>query len=258
VTEISKLIHLCWYGPDPIPDDYRRNIDRWTLLAAETDWAINVWTEEDKEFMSLRDMMYANGAVPVQVCNVMRLVLLYACGGVYVDCDIIPLRLPHFDLTDRANLFQETGGDKQPVLCSGVIAAPPQNPHVLSMFWWTVQKMVFGCTSKDGHLKAGAGMFRYFPAEWFDGTAIHGPCHWYPISFAQVCAARAMYQYTYADWVLVAEAFLGNEDVYGLHTYDFTWAGDLNSEGASTNESDTTEGESQPCGAAIPDEPPGR
>jgi hypothetical protein len=220
---------------------------------------ICIWTEEGSKFRFLRDMLSDHGAVPVQVCNVMRLVLLYMYGGVYVDCDIIPLRLPHFDLTDRVNLFQETGGDKLPVLCSGVIAAPSQNSHVLKMFWWTVQNMVFGCTSKEEHLKAGAGMFRYFPAEWFEGTAIHGPCHWYSISFMQACAARAMNRLTYADWVRTAESFLSDDSVYGLHTYDFTWAGDLNqqTEGSSTNESDTRESESQSHRTAISHESPG-
>lgn len=224
---ISKLIHVCWFGSKPFPQEYQKNFDRWTLLTAETQWRVILWTDEANEFQLLRYMMQEHGAVPVQIANAMRLALLYMYGGVYVDADIIPLRLPEFECDNTLNLFRETSGKKQQ-LTNSVIASPPRNPDVLFMFWWTMKKMQFPPPTRQAHLKAGAGMFEYFPQDWFSNVVCRSVNHFSPVSWEHARAFNIAHAFTYDDWVSLAETFLDNDEVYGVHTYDSTWVYDLN------------------------------
>ena len=255
---IPNLIHLVWYGPKSLPDAYWKNIDRWKLLCAETEWLICLWDDEGEQFRFLRELLYDNGADPVQVANIMRLAILYQYGGLYVDCDIIPLRLPVFEKSDCLNLFSEMGGDKKPRLNNGSIAAPPKNRHVREMLWWCLQNMIFGPRSKEEHLKAGASMFQYFPDAWFEGVEIHGINCFYPVSWPQAHALNIMERYTYEQWLTLAESFLRHPEVLGVHTYDSTWIYKLNRnrhmERNPDNELDTSEGEQESVRAAVPDE----
>lgn len=227
MTNISKLIHVCWFGSKPFPEAYQKNLARWELLTAETDWRVLLWTDESEDFHLLRYMMQVHGAVPVQVANTMRLALLYMYGGVYVDADIIPLRLPVFEPDNVLTLFRETNGEKQS-LTNSVIASPPHNRELLFMFWWTMKKMQFPPPTRKAHLKAGAGMFEYFPQDWFCSVARRGVNHWSPVSWEQARALNIAHKYTYEDWLSLAETFLPNQEVYGVHTYDSTWVYELN------------------------------
>lgn len=257
---IPRLIHLCWYGPDPIPDAYRKILDRWQLLVCETNWQVIVWTDEANDFLHLRNLMWDAGAKPVQVCNVMRLAILYLHGGVYLDFDIIPLRLPQFDIDDRMNLFYEVDGNRNVVPALATLAAPARDPHVRELFWMCLQETVFNPVSRQQRYKGGNGVFPLLPAEWFDGIEKRNVNHFAPVNWAQARVLNIVEKYDYAQWLALSESFLCYPQVYGVHTYDSSWIYKLNERIERERNPDnghTTESEQVPCRSAIPSESPG-
>lgn len=237
---IPKLIHLHWFGRKPLPDSYRRNLDRWKLLTAETDWEIEVWTDESDMLHPLRYLMVENGAKPVQLSNTFRFMCLYLYGGLYVDFDVIPLRLPYFENGDVCNIFTEVSwdtarkhstGEKKIVPNSAYMAAPPRNRHVLDCFWTTMQHTAFNADNFSDRLKGGVGIFNMFPEEWYTGAAVRGVNHFAPVNWAQARVLNMVERYTYDDWTRLAESFLHYPEVYGVHTFDSSWVREFNIKG---------------------------
>jgi hypothetical protein len=234
---IPKLIHLHWFGDKPLPDTYRKNLDRWRLLVAETEWCIMLWDDRSEETWTLRHMLVCAGATPVQVSNLMRFFCLYLYGGMYVDFDIIPLRLPEFPDDNRLNLFTEVSwdtatrnatGEKRIAPNHAYMAAPPMDPNVLDCFWAIMRHTTFAPKSLEERLKGGVGIFSTFAPEWFDGVAMRGVNHFAPVNWAQARVLNMVEHYTYDQWLALAESFLQYPDVYGVHTFDSSWVFDLN------------------------------
>jgi len=256
---IPKTIHLHWFGGKSIPANYEKNIDRWILLTAETEWIIDLWDDDCRvpEINTLRHMLIESGASPVQVSNLIRFLCLYLYGGLYVDLDVIPLRIPEFELQDRLNLFTEVSWDTATKNATGkktiapnhaYMAAPPGNKHVRDCFWQVMKHTSFAPKTMEERLKGGVGVFKTFPPEWFDGIALRGVNCFAPVNWAQARVLNMVAHYTYEQWVSLAESFLCYDNVYGVHTFDSSWVSDVNekilSEGNLNDEPNPGESES--------------
>ena len=226
---IPKILHLNWFGKKPFPAVYQKILDRWLLLTAETEWEIFVWTDKTPVFFDLRSLMWANGGEPVQVSDVMRFGALYLYGGVYLDFDIIPLRLPEFENDECFNLFYEVDGDHNTVPSCATMASPKADEHARYLFWWCLQQINFNPKTREERYKAGNGMFQFIDPRWFDGIEKRGVNHYAPVNWAQARVLNIAYRYTYDDWLKLAETFLVHPQVYGVHTYDSSWVYHLNS-----------------------------
>lgn len=234
---IPKILHLHWFGSAPIPDAYVQNINRWMLLVADTDWHIRLWTDESTELEPLRSLLSDRGAKPVQISNVFRCYQLYVYGGLYLDLDIIPLRLPQFERQDVLNLFYEvswdTGmddstGEKIIIPNNAYMASPPKDRHILDVFWKTLQQTPFDPKTLSERKTAGVGIFRQFDKEWFSGIVKRNVNNFAPVNWAQARTLTMVEKYTYDDWVRLAESFLKYDNVYGVHTFDSSWVFDFN------------------------------
>lgn len=93
---IPRIIHRIWLGPDdPMPEAFQRYGDRWREL--HPDWEVIDWT--DRDLLPLLDMQalfdQAASLYPKDwkrfEADLLRLELLKAYGGVYVDTDAEPL-----------------------------------------------------------------------------------------------------------------------------------------------------------------------
>lgn len=251
---IPKIIHLTWFGGKQLPPNYQNNLNRWVLLAAETDWKVCVWTDESDVLQPFLSMLSDMGAKPVQISNVMRSMVLYMHGGMYVDFDVIPLRLPEFEYQDRFNLFYEVSWDTALEGSTGeriiapnhaYMAAPAGNRHVLELFWKTVQNTPFNPDNLPERKAVGVGVFKMFPSEWFAGIAKRNVNHFAPVNWAQVRVLNMVENYTYDDWLKLAESLLQHPQVYGVHTFDSSWVAEFNtaklSERNPENEQNTSD-----------------
>lgn len=83
---IPKIIHYCWFGGKPIPEDLQRCIESWNMLE---DYTIMRWDESNCTFdenvfikKAFNEKQYAF------ISDYYRLRALYEYGGIYLDTDV--------------------------------------------------------------------------------------------------------------------------------------------------------------------------
>lgn len=84
---IPKIIHYCWFGRKPIPDQYKKWMASWHRYCP--DYEIREWNESNYDITKNRYMYeaYKNekwGFVP----DYARLDIIYQHGGIYLDTDV--------------------------------------------------------------------------------------------------------------------------------------------------------------------------
>ncbi len=141
---IPKLIHRLWLGPKEMPERYREYGAQWEAL--NPGWRLIDWDQSSLPAEWLRnkrvwDLIAENGvnsgaampadqAIAVQRADVAGYEIVYACGGVYVNCDIQPVRSiepwAQSVLGDRAF----AGFEDERYLVNAVIGGPKRHP-----FW---------------------------------------------------------------------------------------------------------------------------
>lgn len=139
-----RYVHRFWAGKR-IPDAYKNFEDRW--LDLNPGWRIITWDEDVQEhFPDLKpvfDDLYRRDAgrrgieLFVQLADVIGYALLREFGGVYVNCDIQPIR-PLSDLPQKAWASYENNEDGR--IVNAAIGAPqPQDK-----FWVELLKELPG------------------------------------------------------------------------------------------------------------------
>ena len=99
---IPRILHAWWGGP-PMPESLQANLDRWRELHPK--WTFRLWTPETTPKLRNQDLydkpeQYSAASNPWQWrSDLARYEILYDHGGVYIDCDLEPLR-PIDDLID--------------------------------------------------------------------------------------------------------------------------------------------------------------
>lgn len=84
---IPKVIHYCWFGNTPIPDNYKKWMETWKHFCP--DYEIIEWNESNYDINKNKYMKQAYdnrkwGFVP----DYARLDIIYQYGGIYLDTDI--------------------------------------------------------------------------------------------------------------------------------------------------------------------------
>ena len=86
---IPKIIHACWFGGNPLPDEYAYYIEGWKKLHPA--YEVKIWTEKEFE-PYLGDSLYVKDCIKIKkygfLADYFRLVVLYEFGGIYVDTDV--------------------------------------------------------------------------------------------------------------------------------------------------------------------------
>lgn len=115
---IPKIIHYCWFGNNPIPENVIVYINSWKEKCP--DYKIFEWNEKNFDF-SLN--MYAAEAYNEKkwafVSDYVRIYALYNYGGIYLDSDVEVLR--NFD--DLLDLPYFIGAEKSQIPEAAVIGA---------------------------------------------------------------------------------------------------------------------------------------
>lgn len=84
---IPKVIHYCWFGKNPIPDEHKRYMESWHKYCP--DYEIREWNESNYDVTKNPYMYQAYqkkkwGFVP----DYARLDIIYHHGGIYLDTDV--------------------------------------------------------------------------------------------------------------------------------------------------------------------------
>lgn len=84
---IPKIIHYCWFGGNPLPDDAKRCIKSWKKYFP--DYEIKEWNESN---FNIHLMPYIDSAYKLRkyayVSDVARFWILFHYGGIYFDTDV--------------------------------------------------------------------------------------------------------------------------------------------------------------------------
>ena len=83
-----------------MPDEYVEFGHRWTEL--QPDWKVRTWTESDLDWLS-NCSAFDDAPLLSSKSNIARYEIVFREGGLYVDCDVEPLRSIE-PLIDRAEL----------------------------------------------------------------------------------------------------------------------------------------------------------
>ncbi len=111
---IPKIIHYCWFGRGPMPEEALRCIDSWHK--AMPDWKYVLWNEDNFDVSSYA---YAQEAYDARkyafVSDVVRLYALKECGGIYLDVDFEVYK-PFDELLANAAFAGFEGSKHNPVM----------------------------------------------------------------------------------------------------------------------------------------------
>ena len=90
-NKIPKIIHYCWFGGNPLPDDVKKYIESWKKYCPE--YKIKEWNETNFD-INFND--YVKEAYQAKkwafVSDIARIVALYNEGGIYLDTDVEVLK----------------------------------------------------------------------------------------------------------------------------------------------------------------------
>lgn len=130
-----KVIHRFWAGDKEMPEEYVEFGKQWAEL--NPDWEVKLWGEDDlAEFPDMKkifDDLYRRDdgrrgiELFVQMADVVGYAIVHKYGGVYVNCDIQPVR-PLPELPNKAWASLENGiGD--------IVNAAIGAPRPRDVFW---------------------------------------------------------------------------------------------------------------------------
>lgn len=121
---IPQIFHQVWPGEDEVPAYTYRHQD--LLKQFYPDWEVMLWRDFTDERITgdLIERCPNYGAKS----DIMRLEILYQTGGLYLDCDVEPLRRmpPFFDMFSHLTCKQNAG-------CGNwLMGAPPKSDVILT------------------------------------------------------------------------------------------------------------------------------
>lgn len=150
---IPKVIHYCWFGMKPIPEEYLRYIESWKKYLPN--YEIKEWNESnyDVNCIPFSQEAYEIGKF-AYVSDYARLKILYENGGIYFDTDVEVIREMD-DLMERGpwmavEKHNITPNDADMVNLGLGFAVEPHNPIIKEiMSYYENTHYIF----PDGHIK---------------------------------------------------------------------------------------------------------
>ena len=84
---IPKILHICWFGGKPLPNEAKKYIDTWRKY--NPDYEIKLWDESNFDIKSNTYVYEAYQSKKYAfVSDYARLKVLYDYGGIYMDTDV--------------------------------------------------------------------------------------------------------------------------------------------------------------------------
>ena len=83
---IPKIIHYCWFGRGPMPEDNLKCIESWKKFLP--DYKLMLWNEDNYDVNSIKFTRQAYQKKKYAFIDPVRLQLLREHGGIWLDTDI--------------------------------------------------------------------------------------------------------------------------------------------------------------------------
>ena len=121
--KIPKIIHYCWFGGNPLPDDVKKYIESWKKFCP--DYKIIEWNESN---FDLNMNTYIKEAYECKkwafITDFVRLYVLYNYGGIYMDTDVEVLKPLDVFLNNQAF----SGFESSTTIPTGIMACKKKFP----------------------------------------------------------------------------------------------------------------------------------
>lgn len=122
---IPKIIHYCWFGGKPKPNDVKAYIGSWKKYCP--DYEIREWNESN---FDVNENSYCKEAYEAKmwafVTDYVRLKILYEIGGFYMDTDVEVVKN-----LDSLRIYNAVSGYESPShIPTGTIGACPHNEWI--------------------------------------------------------------------------------------------------------------------------------
>lgn len=125
---IPHIVHYCWFGNNPIPDNYKSYIESWHRFLPE--WKFMEWNENN---CNVRLNAFVREAYYMKkyafVSDYFRMKALYEYGGVYLDTDVEMVR----NIAPLVEKGEFVGLEVDNLYGTGIICVRPQSAWVARM-----------------------------------------------------------------------------------------------------------------------------
>lgn len=122
---IPKIIHYCWFGGNPLPEDAKYYIASWRKYCP--DYEIMEWNEKT---FDVRAVPYVKEAYEAKkwafITDYVRLYALDHIGGIYMDTDVEVLK--NLDVFLNKDGF--SGFERVDAIPTGIMASKKGNPFI--------------------------------------------------------------------------------------------------------------------------------
>lgn len=143
MAKTPKIIHYCWFGNMPIPEDEKEYIEGWKKIFPE--YVIKKWNEDN---FDVQQCEFSSQAYQKEkyafVSDYARAKILYEYGGIYLDTDVeIVGKFPEIQGIGYV------GFERRKFLGTAVIACEPKNEIIRQMVEFYENHSFIG---KDGNM----------------------------------------------------------------------------------------------------------
>ena len=131
-AKIPRIIHQTWRDADTIPHNWQQASNSCRHL--HPDYQYRLWTDKDARKLIEEEVpcllsTYDSYPYDIQRADMIRLVILYIFGGIYLDLDIICLQS-----LDQLRMYEFILPRTRPVgLSNDFIMAEPKHPFLLQV-----------------------------------------------------------------------------------------------------------------------------
>jgi len=145
---VPKIIHQVWIKGPEIPSEFKK----WCNQMAEMNpsFEYKFWENETIERYNLQEEASIS-THPAFLANIIRIKILEEFGGIYIDCDVEPLK-PLDDIYNRYKNERLVSNASETIVDNGIILAEPgidykmflidYKPVEPSAFYWQRMKPV--------------------------------------------------------------------------------------------------------------------
>ena len=193
---VPPLIHCIWLGSIPPNDQerpHRRRLVEW--VEQNPSWSVWLWTDrQDREWNQLEQWCQNTGIVLKSVqgeqnilwgnerdsvhmaiqqscwataSDLLRLRILYQCGGLYVDSDVEPIQVPQFELPLGIGMILREDRSKLISVAPHMLAAMPGHSCLQIALWKGVANIQLLDTSTEQDFR-----FDTDPIKRYGGTLV--------------------------------------------------------------------------------------
>ncbi len=176
---IPRILHRIWLGDRDIPCEYEGYWQQFQRL--NPSWSFCTWTDEGMSWLQNgREFDLATSYA--QKADIARYEIVLLMGGVYVDCDIEPLKSFDDSLLEASAFVGLEDGN---YVCNAVLGAEPRHPFIgelVARLPESFERWIDGPINRQTGPLFVLDVIR--SQEW-DGLVIHEPSTFYPYHWSE-------------------------------------------------------------------------